>query len=549
MSNKPKPRKSTNRPKSTQISGTERALRIVALVALVLIFGLSGLQLAQNGLAKVGVTPTAGSGSATPFTFPTVPPGGTTIQFAKTYIHPTGLFSISQPIGWDMPPGSEENTNTSNPVTQGAGTPGTSQLTRAGVTFIDSNTLSVIHVYTEHNSASQFATIQDLDKSYDAAYFKAAWANFTGGSKETSRTTDNNQSVVSFTLSLNGNTYLGRQISVLDHGWVKAIRLVTPDNNPGLMDNLQNTVWPTMQFFPVEANTPMTYPVIVDPVFGYVMRYLPNWAFITGAAGTPFVVSGSASGIPGKLTSFGEPGKQINSEADVRAWVAAHSASATVQTVQPATINGASGFNVSYQMADADGNVSSAVSTLLNGAKSLIVATFTVNTPKLDLLGTTNVPPDLATMRNTLLVIPASSLVPTLTPTNTLTPTITPTGADTLTAAANATLTAGAPTITPTGTSTTAGTPAVTAPATSPVTLAATTSATVDVTAATAAPTVSSTSAPTNVATSAVTATTASAATVSVATLSIATTSATTVVTLATPGSTAAVTPAATAKF
>ena len=116
-------------------------------------------------------------------------------------------------------------------------TPPSFAVQRVGVTFINSSSYSVAQVYVERSSSeATYKSVAELDKNYNRAYFSAAWANFTGGWMETTRTTANDISVIDFTLSLSGNTYLARQLGTLDHGWIKGMRLVVPANNPALLN-------------------------------------------------------------------------------------------------------------------------------------------------------------------------------------------------------------------------------------------------------------------------------------------------------------------------
>ncbi len=423
---------SKTKKRSPGASASEKFLRILALVALVAIFALSGLQIAQNqSTTAANTTPTA-NGSPTALTFPTVPSGGTPLVLDKTYFHPSLMFSIPHILGWDLPPDGEEKLDPTNGL----------KISRAGATFINSNALSVVHVFIERDPDRKAKVVADLDAYYDKKNLDAAWSNFTGGYKETGRHPDGDKFVIDFQLFLNGNTYLGRQVSQFDGDWLKVSRLVTPNNNSGLMDALQKTVWAAFTVYPAEASLPIAWPSVADPVLGYAVRYSPDWAQVAGTPGAAFIVSGPLRGASITMTTNAVPDKAIKAEADARAWVMAANASATVQTVQAATINGINGFNISYIDPDSDGNPRSAVSTLLNGPDgNLVSLTFVSSARNLDLLGTgATVPPELAEVRTTLMLIPKSQLIPTLTPTitptasMTSTPTATPDVSNTPTA-------------------------------------------------------------------------------------------------------------------
>ncbi len=415
-------RKTRGTPSPTRSNG-ERALRIAALLFLVAIFAVSGLQLNNSSSTTVNGTslaPTAAPGSPTALTFPTVAPNGTALVPDYTYFHSSGAFSIPHLVGWDLPgQGGEESTDPS----QGGGT-----LSRAGATFINSNVLSVVHIFAENDPKGTEKTLADLDKYYDKANLTAAWTNFTGGYKETGRRTEGDQFVIDFQLFLTGNTYLARQISRFDHNWLIVIRLVAPDNNPQLLDQLEKAEWTNVVFYPNEVAPALTWQSVADTATGYLIKFPPTWNKIQGAPGTPFVITGTSGGNPVTMTTRADPGKSIKTEADARAWITAQNAQAVVTTIQSTTSGDASGFNVSYNNPDRDGNARSDIVTLLNGTNGTLYSTDILSAARgVDLLSTSDksVPPELAQIRASYMLFAPSRMVATLTPT--ITPTVTAT--------------------------------------------------------------------------------------------------------------------------
>ncbi len=397
----------------------QRALRIIALLFFVAIFGLSGLQLSRPnttpGSTDVAATPLPGSPTA--ITFPPVPAGGTVLTADYTYVHPSAIFSITHLQGWDLPAqAGEERTDPTSSATR---------LSRAGATFINGAAYSVLHLFAENDPQRAAQTLDQLDKYYDKANLDAAWQNFSGGYKELDRKTDGDKFIIDFDLYLNGNTYLARQISHFDHGWLLVSRLVAPDNNAQLLDQLQTVTWNTFTLYPNETTTPITWSAVADTAMGYVLKYPASWNQSSGAPGLPYLITGTLNTVTVTLTTGAVSGKAVKSEAEVRAWVAALNPKNTVQTVAPTTSGDASGFNVSFSDPDPDGNPRSAISLLINGVNgTLYTATYITTLRNLDLLNSadTSIPPELAQSRGSLLLLPVAKLVPTLTPTMTPTP-------------------------------------------------------------------------------------------------------------------------------
>jgi|GEM_PF-1129369 len=412
-------------PPVSTTSNSERALRITALLGLVAIFALSGLQLQRGDTSTTGITPTAANGSPTALIFPTVAAGGAVLVRDYTYFHPSAVFSAPHLLGWDLPTGGEERTDPA----QGAG------ISRVGATFINGNALSVVHIFAESDPKRTAKTVQDLGAFYDKVNLDAAWQNFTGGYKETKRHIEGDQYIIDFELYLNGSTYLGRQVSRFSDAWLVVARLVTPINNPKLMDDLQAQVWGGVVLYTNEANTPLSWSSVADPAVGYVIKYPAAWNKLSGAFGLPYIVTGPLGSMTITMTTQGEPGKAARTDPDARAWITARNPKAVVQTVKPFSSGDASGYVVSYNDPDADGNPRSSVATLLNGTNGTLYSAIMLSTTRgIDLLNDADktIPPELGQMRSSFMTLNTARMIPTLTPTNTLTPTITPTNTATL---------------------------------------------------------------------------------------------------------------------
>jgi hypothetical protein len=225
--------------------------------------------------------------------------------------------------------------------------------------------------------------------------------------------------VINFELYLDNSTYLARQLSRFDQGWLMILRLVVPGNNPALLDQLQQVVMPGYRLWPQSLTTPLSWNAVADYAAGYLIRYPPDWRVLNGSPNREYTVTGALGAATITLTTRAEPGKTVKTEDDVRAWIKATWPNATVQTVKPETHGDASGFVVSYLSAAADGSQHSAVVTLLNGVNgTLYIANELSSARDQNLLDETNqvIPPDLARVRGTFTVIPVDRLVPTPTP-------------------------------------------------------------------------------------------------------------------------------------
>jgi hypothetical protein len=407
----------------------QQVWRILTLL-LVIVFVL-GLVVVSPGLNNPSNTPTPGTPTIPAVVFPTVAPGGTQITADYTYFHSSGLFSLPHLVGWDpAPSGQGQSAETRIEPVGTPGTPGSSQVSLVGVTFINGQALSVVHAYIEKDPARSAQTFDQLSQYYTPDILSQAWSNFTGGWKELNRHAEGDVLVINFELYLDNGTYLARQLSRFDQGWLMILRLVVPNNNPALLDQLQQVVMPGYRLWPQALTTPLSWNAVADYAAGYLIRYPPDWRVLDGSPNRPYTVAGLLGPDSITLTTRAEPGRTVKTEDEARAWIKATWPNATVQTVKPETHGDAAGFAASYISPDADGNKRSAAVVLLNGANgTLYIANEQSSARDQNLLDEANqaISPDLARVRSTFTVLPVSQLVPTLTPSVTPIPSQTPT--------------------------------------------------------------------------------------------------------------------------
>jgi hypothetical protein len=438
-------------------------LKRLGALLLIVVFVLAGV---------VSITPQNTAQNFTPteppiggVVFPTVPPGGVPVVADYTYFHSSGLISLPFIHDWDLAPQSAEQGPEQRVEPVGTpGTPGSTQSTLAGVTFINSKALSVIHAYAERDPSRNTHNIEQLNQYFNNEVLNQAWINFKAGWSELNRKIENDTLIINFELKLDDNVYLGRQLARIEQDWMMVLRLVVPNNNPPLLDQLQTAVWPHYRLWPQSLTSPISWTSVVDYALGYVVKYPPDWRKLDGVPGQPFTVSGVLGADTITLITRAEPGKAVKTVDEATAYVKANWPNATIQTAKAEAHGDATGFAVSYINPDSDGNQRSAVVTLLNGVNgTLYVANLQSSARGQDLLVDTQAPPDLARIRASFFVVPVQNLMPTAIPTITPTPTATLPGQQPLPSLPPTTV---VPTVAPTIAPTTAptGTPTPTAP-------------------------------------------------------------------------------------
>src|SRR5579859_4555426 len=405
--------------RSSRSTASQRAAGLVAVV-MALVLGLAALAGLQTTTVQTAATPTLNPLTPTSIPFPTVPPGGTVLIADHLYIQSTGLLSVPHIQGWELP-----QTNPEEVVTPAAPPPGTQpatpsglELSRVAATFINSNVFSVIHVFAEKDTTRKAKTLDDLNAYYDKTNLDAAWSNFTGGWKELNRGVQGDHYAINFELYLTGDTYLARQISRFHGDWLMVMRLVVPDNNPQLLDQLQTATYPMFNFWDQGLNAPLGWRAVGDSVLGYVVRFPTPWQLVDGAPGFPYAINGTLESGAITMNARAESGKSAKSEDEARSYISGNFGKANIQAVKPFTIGSSQGFSVNYTNPDADGNLHNVLTYLLNGANGkLIVVSLTASTAKTDFANpSANDAATIQQIRDSIFTLPGNQLIVTLTP-------------------------------------------------------------------------------------------------------------------------------------
>jgi len=283
-------------------------------------------------------------------TYPPVITDYTGISFDKVYLHPTGMYTIPEPTGWEV----------SSP---------SSNVGIAQVNMINQTQLSVIDAYVQ--DAEGTITPQDLDARFTRETILATWSNFRDPI-ETNRSFENDILTIDFRVGLaNGQTYVARQNVWTDGEWIYVVRVVVPENATEmlryLLANLTGKITPFKQF----ATTPFNWAAYYDSVTNHIIRYPQGWTVTDSAPGRPTSIAGTSSEA---LRVEARAGVSVADEAAATAWIETERPGAAVLSVAPVTRGEVSGFSVAYTYADVEGAPQSGLAVLLNGVDALHIA-------------------------------------------------------------------------------------------------------------------------------------------------------------------------------
>jgi hypothetical protein len=314
------------------------AVFIALLMALSVIFPLFNL----NNPVVQNVDPT----DIPTATQPAPPSDVNAIAFSNTYLHPSGLFTVAQPTGWE--PGAPTNT-----------------AAEASIKMNNPQYLTDIETFVIAPD-TPVSTAEDV-----STYFASLTTALRGvvNPRETGRRIENDRSLIDFEVTQSQQPYIGRQVAWTDGQWIYGVRVITPTNMRDLLLYLLENEPQTLHVNEVFANSPVGWTSFYNPQAGEIIRYPAGWTIVDGAVGSTVTING----LSGEILRLELPTEgQVADEAAAQALVEGLRPGATVASVTPVEKNGGSGFAVAYNEQSLDGESESGLAVVLNGPDGMI---------------------------------------------------------------------------------------------------------------------------------------------------------------------------------
>lgn len=253
----------------------------LALVAVFLVYAIALWQ-KPDPIKSSELVPTP-----TSLVAPTLEPGIPQITILDPYIHGTGLFQFFQPgDDWYL------ERDDYNPDYQ-----------RASTIYISPSRLSVIHAFVEIDVT--YDSLQEVsDLLFTDLYFDVEWGQFKSW-RFTNRQVTDDLITIEFALEDGRNEllkYISRQISWLEGDWLYTIRIVVPDNNQILLDQLFELASPTMIGYQNIGSLPLRgWRQFSDQSHRMMIKLPDDSRRISGSSGQPMTYVTSAIG-DGRIT-------------------------------------------------------------------------------------------------------------------------------------------------------------------------------------------------------------------------------------------------------
>ncbi len=270
----------------------------------------------------------------------------TSISFEQRYLHPSGLYTVAQPSGF-------EPTNPSN----------NGQLVQ--INMRNNQQLAVIEAIVEYPE-TPVADLEALSARLDQSFLDNSWRSYATWTETARRIdTEKNRVIIDFNLTQSRQNYIARHAA-----WIGAdsvtymMRVVTPDNASAYLVYLLEQMIPTLQPVPAFQGGPVDWTSYFSPDEGYIVRYPQTWDITDGKEGTPITIEGDDTVL--RLESLANT--TIADESAARDYVTSVRPNAQVLSVQPVEREGASGYAVAYSETNIDGEAFSGYAVLLNDA-------------------------------------------------------------------------------------------------------------------------------------------------------------------------------------
>lgn len=265
----------------------------------------------------------------------------------EEYLHPSGLFVISVPTGWEP----------SAPANSGV---------QAQANLNNPDALSVVEVSLQQPNP-MVTNVDELSAIYTQGFLAGSWSNYSSWDElARQRDEENGRLLIDFQLSRQGQNYLARQASWFDDDYVYYVRVVVTDNMIDLMNFMLEEMVDQVRVNRQFVNTPLGWTSYFDQFDQHIFRYPQNWRVTDRVNDGPASIESADGTVRVRVEAFADG--EIADEDAAIAYVESLLPGGEVLSVAPVErFDADSGFAVSYRFRDADGAPQSGQVVLLNG--------------------------------------------------------------------------------------------------------------------------------------------------------------------------------------
>lgn len=330
-----------------QNKGLQRATYIFAIsMALLMAITLIGPALMDDPTQVPQATAIPPTATPPPPTLPPPVVDFSGITFDSDYLHPSGLFSIAVPAGWEP----------SRPNNNGI---------KAQALLNNGSAVSVIEVALE-KPTTPVTTAEDLDAYLSPSSLRSSWSRYVGGYAELTRSVEEDRVLIDFALAdSQQRDFRAQHLSWLEGDWIYTVRVVVPENSPELLVYMVDEMSRQITVYPRFAQYPVIWDSFHDQEDLHIIRRPPGWAQTDGTSGQ--IVSFEGDDYGGVQMRVETEPDLIADEQAAGEWVENVASGMEVLSVVPVSRDGGEGFSVAYGRQNPDGEGLSGLVVLLNG--------------------------------------------------------------------------------------------------------------------------------------------------------------------------------------
>lgn len=317
--------------------------RFTYIIGIVMVFSM----LASTVVPLLSTTvqqQVAATEQPTPLPTPTLPApiaDLSSITFDRTYLHPSGLFTVNTPSGWQV----TTTDSTENQVL---------------VNMRNGELLSIVESSVILPAAT-VSTAEDLNQVFTSEWLSQSWRSYSSA-QETGRRVEGDSLLIDFNLTQGRNSYIARHKAWTDGEWVYAVRVITLDNASEMLRYVLDGVAETVKPLKVFSGTPFEWRGYFDTEAHHLIRYSADWNLTDSAPGLPASISGEDVVLRIEAVEG-----MVDSEEAAKSWIENWRAGVTALTVNPVEQAGGIGYAVSYNLTTVEGETESGLAVLLNG--------------------------------------------------------------------------------------------------------------------------------------------------------------------------------------
>lgn len=339
--------------------------RFTVIIGIVMSVAMVGSLLIPLFSGQVGYTENlAETPRPTPLPEPTYPPPPdiAVIDFDQMLLHPSGLFTLAVPTGWQ----SSSHSSTVDEL-------------RAGLS--NSAAHSVVEARIIKNSDG-ISDASDLSAFFSRDWLGQTWRDYWNWEETSRKIAEDGSVVIDFNLQRSRTHFIARQVSWLQEGDIYSARVVTAENAPQELKFLLDGVIDGVRRLEVYRDAPFDWNAYFDNADKHMIRFPSAWEVTDAAQGLPATIVGDAVILVVETQDVA-----LNSESDALDWMGKWRDGIEALTVESVESGDASGYLVSYRRSTLDGAPESGLALMLHGSDNrLHVANARVGEVDVDLL-------------------------------------------------------------------------------------------------------------------------------------------------------------------